>query len=73
MGCNHVWRDTSLPVAKDSKEALLASIINSGPSGWWLHDGEFSFAQQLFDEGSIRYCDECGPYLAAFSTAKKET
>ena len=71
MGCNHVWRDTPLPTAKDSKDTLLASIVDSGPSGWWLHEKEFDFAQQLFDDGSIFYCDECGPRLAVFATAKK--
>lgn len=70
MDCNHVWRDTPLPIAKNSKEALLTSVINSGSTGWWLHDGEFLFAQQLFDEGFIRYCDGCGPHLAIFSTVK---
>ena len=71
MECNHTWRDTPLPTAKDSKDTLLASIVNSGASGWWLHEGEFTFALELSEEGLIRYCDKCGPNLAVFATAKK--
>jgi len=71
MECNHVWRDTPLPTPKGSKADLLASIVSSGSSGWWLHGEEFSIALHLIDEGLIRYCDKCGPRMAVFATAKK--
>jgi hypothetical protein len=73
MSCNHVWRDTPLPTAKQSKTELLSSIIDSGNSGWWLHVGEEAFAEELLGEGLIRFCPDCGATgNAAFAVAKKE-
>jgi len=73
MSCNHVWRDTLLPRAKKSKNDLLNSIIDSGSSGWWLRGEEFIFAHQLFNEGLIKYCENCGPDLAVFYINLKES
>ena len=56
MNHNHVWRDTTLPTPKCSKEELMKSIHNAGDAGWWLKGVEAFFAVELAAEGRIELC-----------------
>ena len=53
---NHVWRDTTMPTPKESKEELLATIINCGERGFWLKGKEIEFGKELESEGYVRLC-----------------
>jgi len=55
---NHIWRDTTMPTPKKSKEDLLASIKNSGKNGFWLKGIEIDFGKELEQEGYVALC--CG-------------
>lgn len=59
MTCNHVWRDTPYPKAKQSVDELLESVKNAGIHGWWLRGIEYDLATELLDKGLVRLCEDC--------------
>ena len=69
--CNHVWRDTTLPIPKKSSSELLKSVKDSSIKGWWLKGDEFIYALQLIKKGEIEYCKKCKGNKAVFQSTKK--
>ena len=57
--CNHIWRDTVMPVSKKDKEELLKTVKSCGSKGWWLKGDEFEYAIALIESGEIEYCKKC--------------
>lgn len=55
---NHIWRDTIMPIPKESKAELLVSIKNSGKKGFWLKGKEINFGKELEADKLVKLC--CG-------------
>ena len=70
--CNHIWRDTVMPVPKKDEAELLKTVKSCGSKGWWLKGDEFIYALKLIESGEIEYCKKCAGNKAVIIAANKE-
>lgn len=69
--CNHVWRNTDMPIAKQSKEELFDTVLSCNSSGYWLKSLELNFAIELINEGKVEYCKHCNKRALVLPTKKE--